>query len=103
MVTIKIAKGWFETAGDKFDWCRDGHDIRGVGIRWGVLTTNEKLKVVVEGVTYGVRCKEAVEFVKKYKSGYTQKSTQIAVISKSILITLPIKKEPSQKPLLEVK
>lgn len=84
--TIKIKKSWFYSAGTKWGWGSDGLDKRGVGINKDALVNNDRLIVEVDRVKYSLDCKQAVEFIRQYKSFYdTPGGTRIGVVSKELL------------------
>jgi hypothetical protein len=85
MKTVKIAKGWFRIAGSIYHWPPE-FDMRGVGIDADTLKGNESIAVNVQGKSYILDCKEAVDFVRKYSSFQTMSGgTKLGVISASLL------------------
>jgi len=85
---IKILKGWYRSAGlpTQYGWVSSGYEPEGVGINRDALMENETLTVSVNGNDYTVDTKEAIEFIRRFKSHTTMPGgTKIGVISKSIM------------------
>ena len=88
MSVVKIKKGWYRSAGTpaKYGWMNSGYEPEGVGINKVALTSNEKLTVIVHDVEYELDTKEAIEFIRRFKSFYDMPGgTRIGVISRSLL------------------
>ncbi len=86
METIVIEKGWFWSAGKKWNWIDDGFAKCGVGIHKSTLQNYSELIVEVEGKKYHLNCQEAKEFINKYKSAMTMPhGSVIGVISRDLL------------------
>lgn len=82
---LNIKKGWFKSAGVQYHWLRDGYDIKGVGVAENLLRFNKTLEIVVEKKLYTLDTKEAIEFVKKYKTLQVFAGNNVWVVSKSLL------------------
>lgn len=85
MQEIKIAKSFFYSAGDKYNWTKDGLDKRGVGISMEALRGNKELIVEVDNIKYFLVCKQAIAFIRKYGSWMEAGQRQLGIVSKSIL------------------
>ena len=84
MKKLKIAKGWYRTAGDQYKWVQDGFDVRGVGIN-RTYFDEPKLLLEVEGKKYELDTKEGLEFVNKYHAVIPTRYGKVGVVSKSLL------------------
>lgn len=84
--TVVIKKGWYRSAGVKYGWVHQGYMAEGVGINRDALYGSELLCVVVNGDSYTVDTKQAIEFIRKWKSHYKMSGgTAIGVISRSLM------------------
>ena len=85
---ITIKKGWYRFAGlpTQYGWISSGYEPEGVGINRDALFENEELIVSVNGNDYKVNCKEAIDFIRRFKSHTTMPGgTKIGIISRSIM------------------
>ena len=78
-----IKQGWFRSAGIKYNWVKDGFDVRGIGLAKHVLNSNEN--IVVEGTEYSLDRAEAEAFIRRFESFYKAGGTLLGVVSKSLL------------------
>ena len=85
MKTINITNSWFYSAGTQYGWEGDNFDRRGVGIQATFLRDYPEIEIVVDKISYLLNTKEAIKFVKRFKSYYNAKGIIIGVVSKSIL------------------
>jgi len=90
MKKLKIRSGWFWGAGSKYDWTKDGYHINGIGVARKYFD-EPVMEITVDGMAYTCDMKEALIFVRKYKSVMQMKSIKLGVISRSLLI--PVTKE----------
>lgn len=89
MEKVKILKGWYRSAGHKYGWANSGYLPEGVGINRDALYDNDEIEVHVAGNKFKVDCKEAIEFVKMWRSHYKMDGgTKIGVISRSIMVKI---------------
>lgn len=92
MKEIKIRTPFYGAGSDKqYGWAKDGYHIYGIGLKVEDIKNHEYLSVEFEGEKYLLKCEEIKSFTRHYKSFYTAKGVQLAVISKSLLnnILLP--------------
>ena len=78
-----IKQGWFRSAGIKYNWVKDGFDVRGVGLAKHVLGGKEN--IVVEGNEYSLDRAKAEAFIRRFESFYKAGGTLLGVVSKSLL------------------
>lgn len=90
---LRIEKGWYWSAGDRWGWTQDGYERAGVGIAKPLLLLSDTLQIEVHGKLYTLDCTSAVDFIRKYKSFYdvkpdprTGEGTRLGVVSKSLLV-----------------
>ena len=85
MKIINISKSWFYTAGKKFDWLKDGFDIKGVGIALSILKENASLEIRIDNERFLAETEPILKMVEKYNAYFTAGQTRLAIISKSWL------------------
>lgn len=86
MQKLEIKKSFYYSAGDKFNWSKDGYDRRGVGVERNLINNNEKLELVIDKVSYILDCLEAKKFINQYRSFYPAGyGKYIGVVSKTLL------------------
>lgn len=98
-----IKQGWFRSAGIKYNWVKEGFDIRGIGLAKHVLNGSEN--IVVEGTEYSLDRAEAEAFIRRFESFYKAGGTLLGVVSKSLLkpITAPNSSMPEKEDKVEDK
>ncbi len=85
MEKLTIEKGWYWSAGKRFDWKKDGIPDCGVGIARPLLKENKEMLVNVDGEDYHLDCVEAVTFINKYKCFENIAGVWIGYVPKTLL------------------
>lgn len=85
MERLIIKKGFFRTAGQKYDWLKKKYDGRGVGVSLPVLKRNREIEIEVEGDVYVLNCGAAIAFIRSYQSIEVHNGTKVGVVSKTLL------------------
>lgn len=85
MKTLRLKKSFYYSAGTKWGWHHNGHDVRGVGIDRALLIAEKTLRVIIEKKAYTLDCVEAINFVRQYRSHFKKDGAIIGVVSKSLL------------------
>ena len=71
-----------------FNWTKDGLDIKGIGIDFKKLQTNEKLHIEFEGKKHLLDCSQAIETANKYGSFQTRRGVKLAVIPAELCVEI---------------
>ncbi len=85
MSKVEIKKSWFFSAGDKYNWTKDGLDVKGIGVTMDNLKKNGHIVIKVEDEQYYLLSEIALKFIEKYNSTFDAKGVELGIISKSLL------------------
>lgn len=89
---ITIEKSFYYTAGKIYRWCgvagEHSYDMRGVGINVETLQNYVEIEIIIDGKSYMLDCRKAINFIRRYGSVEDHKGVSIGIVSKSLLIDL---------------
>lgn len=83
---IEIKSSWFQTAGDKYGWVKEGLEVYGVGVLLSKLDEFKHLVLKIDGQEYYLDTGLAKLYISKYNSIFTTNSGyKVGVVSRSLL------------------
>lgn len=84
MHILKITKGWYWSAGDKYGW-NDNYDRTGIGIALSHIRKADPVRLEIKDEKYEITHDELKRFIGQYKTKKKLKGVPIIYVSKSVL------------------